>query len=192
MRSIDFKTCQLTEYAINGDESHPIRINLRDVNLKKRIEQADVRMKEILETYGDTPSAEGAIAADVEIRACMNDVFGTDVCTPAFGATNCLTMVDDLPLFAHFFHSFTAMIVEDIKAMVPKAMAGGMGEASPLAGESKANGELNATSDASPIQKSKVEQYVAPIVERVQPAALPDLSALTLEQKAALLKQLQG
>lgn len=158
MKSINFKTCELTEYAINGDERNPIRINLRDVNLRRRIESAGARMDEIQQKYADLATPEDAIAADAEIRELLNSVFDTDVCTPAFGDTNCLTEVDDLPLFAHFFRSFGAIIAEDIKAMIPP-------------------------------QESKVEQYVAPIVTRVEPPAL-QVDALTPEQKNDLLRQL--
>lgn len=120
MKSINFKTCQLTEYAINGDERNPIRINLRDVNLRKRMDAASAQLEELEQKYAEIRTPEDAIAADTEIRRVLNAVFDTDVCTPAFGDTNCLTEVDDLPLFAHFFRSFGAVIAEDIKALAPE------------------------------------------------------------------------
>lgn len=166
MKSINFTTCQLTEYAINGDESNPIRINLRDVNLRKRMDAASAQLEELEQKYAEIRTPEDAIAADTEIRRVLNAVFDTDVCTPAFGDTNCLTEVDDLPLFAHFFRSFGAVIAEDIKALAPEK-------------PSRVDEYV-----------APVVTRTQPLAPLANPYGTPDVNDLTPEQKADLLKQL--
>ncbi len=171
MKSINFPTCELTEYAINGDTSNPIRINLRDVNLKKRIADAESRMNEIEAKYGTgAMTPEMAIEADAEIRAFFNSVFDTDVSTPAFGGTNCLLQIGELPLYAHFFTAFVEMIVEDLKE---------------IAAQHKA------------VVNPNVEKYALPVITRQEPLAplanpygKLDVGSLSEDQKAALLRQL--
>ncbi len=172
MKSINFQTCQMTEYMVNGDPSKVVRINLLDVNLRKRIENAEARMEQIEEKYkGTRMTPEMAIAADAEIRAFIDEVFGTDVSTPAFGGTNCLLKIGELPLYAHFFTAFVQMIIEDLKE---------------IAAQHKAAVNPN------------VEKYALPVITRQEPLAplanpygsKLDVGSLSEDQKAALLRQL--
>ncbi len=173
MKSINFQTCQMTEYMINGDPSKVVRINLLDVNLRKRIENAEARMEQIEEKYkGTRMTPEMAIEADAEIRAFIDEVFDADVSAPAFGGTNCLLKIGELPLYAHFFSAFVQMIIEDLKEIAA---------------------QHNAVQPISP----NVEKYTPPVITRQEPLAplanpygKLDVGSLSEDQKAALLKQL--
>ena len=172
MKSINFSTPERTGYMLNNDPSKVVYINLMDVNLKKRIEDAKDRMEQIEAKYsGAEMTPEKAIAADAEIRAFFNEVFDADVCTPAFGGTNCLLKIGEIPLYAHFFTAFVGMLIEDLKEIAAKHRA------------------------EQPAVNPNVERYTAPVIARTQPiAGLADpyakiQTSFTPEQKA-FLKQL--
>lgn len=122
MKSINFST-GIREYAVNGDESNTIRVNLSDLNIMKRAEEAMKNASELQEKYGGIkkPTPEQLADMDTEIRRQFNYAFGTDICTPAFGEMNCLSPVGEgKPLFEAFFDAFLPLIKEDISAMKPK------------------------------------------------------------------------
>lgn len=164
MKSINFDEGK-TEYKVCGDENRIIRINLGDFNLMDRLKGAESGMRQIIEKYEKEDSTvEDIVAADKELRAFFNEVFDTDVCTPAFGGANCFTRIKGKWLFERFFESFLPIVTEDITSYLQQEQE-----------------QLN----------PKVEQYVAPIVTRSEPPAL-QVDSLTPEQKNDLLRQLLG
>lgn len=171
MKSIQFST-GVREYAINGDESNVIRINIADMNLPARMKAVGRKLDELSAEFDEllvTP--ETAAEIDARIRALMNEAFGTDICTPAFGSTNCMTPVDaeGTTLWQAFFRAFMAQIREDIAAMRPQQPA------------------------VPTVSTTNVQQYVrsapAPVAEMHDATSL-DLSALTPEQKHRLITAL--
>lgn len=171
MKSINYNL-GMTEYAVNGDESNPIRLNVRDVNLLKRVRRASEQIKALAETHDgkETLTVEELISLDADVRRIFNEAFGQDICTAAFGDINCMTDTGGgVPLFQAFFDAFLPVVEADIRAAMPQKPA------------------------ASP----KVQQYTAPIITRKQPIAgasdpygTLDVSGLSKEQKAALIRQL--
>ena len=170
MKSIQFST-GVREYAINGDESNVIRINIADMNLPARMKAVGRKLDDLAAEFGEQPvTPETAAEFDARIRAIMNEAFGTDICTPAFGSTNCMTPVDaeGTTLWQAFFRAFVAQIKEDLAAMKTQQ-------------------------PAVPAVSPKVQQYVsnAPVVGMNNPDSL-DISALTPEQKHRLIAALLG
>lgn len=120
-RNISFATGE-KEYIVNGDESKVIRINVADVNMLARYEQARERFKQIQSEFGDDPSPADLIKADEMVRGLINDIFDADVCTPAFGGTNCLSPVSSgKTLYQSFLDAFLPEVKKDIEAAVNAA-----------------------------------------------------------------------
>lgn len=176
MKSIQYST-GMREYAINGDESNVIRINIADMNLPSRMKAVGRKLDELAAEFGEqSVTSETAAEFDTRLRAIMNEAFGTDICTPAFGSMNCMTPVDaeGTTLWQAFFRAFMAQIKEDIAAMRPQQ-------------------------PAVPTVSPKVQQYVSsaptpavqPVVAMSNPNSL-DISALTPEQKHRLIAALLG
>lgn len=96
MQSINFDKGYKT-YAVNEDESNVVKINVADLNMKFRIEELPSRIALLEEKYKDVkdPTSRQCKEADSEVRKEINYAFGTDVCTPAFGLLNCLTILAD-------------------------------------------------------------------------------------------------
>lgn len=118
MQSINFST-GFKEYAVNGDENNVIRVNVSDLNMLKRYEDAQVKINALTDKFKDIdkPTPEQLVEADKEVRELLNYVFGGDVCTPAFGNTNCLSPVSNgMFLFEAFMDAFIPLIETDMKA----------------------------------------------------------------------------
>lgn len=161
----------MTEYAVGGNEENPIRINLLDVNLLKRLRAAEQKINAAMEQYQgrDDLTAEEMIGFDEMFRAIMTETFGQDICACAFGDMNCMTPVPDgsggeIPVFRAFLESFLPVLEADIRAANPQ-----------------------------PVVNPKVQQYTAPVITKKTPVSgLPDVSSLSKEQKAALLAELMA
>ena len=174
MKSINFST-GVKEYAINGNEDNPVRINVTDINLKKRIDAAESKFNEIAKRFGEkAPSIDEAIETDAEIRKILADVFGADICTAAFGDMNCFSLAGDEPVIVAFLKAFMPVIKADIEA---------------------------AMQTRAPEIRPEVKEYIKPVKPAAMPAVKPiaglaqpfsaaDPGALTKEQKAALIAQL--
>ena len=153
----------IREYAANGDESRIIRICITDINLYKRVADLESEIDRVSETcrgIGDmTPDQISEL--DCEVKSIINRAFGSDVCTPAFGAVNCLSPVSDGQLLcAVFIKALAKQIREDV-AEIQK--------------------------NAKPL-RAEAAQYI----DDDEPAQVPDISALTDEQRKALMQQLSG
>lgn len=104
------------EFAVNGDESRIVRFNPCDFGILERISVSQKRLEELEKKYKDAEASDtdelGKIAAecDSEIRAEINTVFGNDVCTPAFGTTNCLSLAGGSSLFENFLDAMLPIV----------------------------------------------------------------------------------
>lgn len=108
-------------------------------------------------------TVEDIKATEVETRALFDGVFGAGFCAAAFGDESLFAITRDGDyLFANFFDAFFPELEKDLKAARPAAQ---------------------------PAISPKAQSYLADVPE---PAALPDVSGYTAEQKKALLAQLIG
>ena len=96
MQSINFDKGYKT-YAVNGDENNIIKINVADLSIKARIKEMYARITALESEYRnvDKPTDEQFAEVDKKIKAEINYAIGTDVCTPAFGLLNCMTILPD-------------------------------------------------------------------------------------------------
>lgn len=115
MKSINFNT-GIKRYAVNGDENNVVAINVSDLNMLKRIKDAETVFDPILarlDTEENTP--ELMFEIDKEIKEKLDYIFGTDISSHVFGGANCLSPLEDGGLlFMSFFEAFAPMVIEDI------------------------------------------------------------------------------
>lgn len=115
MKSIDFDSGYKT-YAINGDENCVIRINTTDFNLPKRLKDAYDSIQETIGEYEGKNSAEDIAAFDVKVRKIINEAFGSDICTPAFGSANLFSITNNGNyIFENFLEALLPVIQADIE-----------------------------------------------------------------------------
>ncbi len=163
MKSINFDE-GYKEYSINGDESRVIRVRVADPNILPRFAAVSDKLDEMQKKYTEaTPEVMGAV--DKELRDLLNEVFQTDICTPAFGEAAVMSITSSgKPLYQAFLEAFLPVVQQDIEA----------------AGK--------AAQDNAPKPSERVQKYLDTPVA----SALPDISGLTAEQKAELLAQLNA
>ena len=170
MKSINFST-GVKEYAINDDENNKIRININDLNIPNRTKEVQDFFESMAEKYKNEDrqiTTEEMADLDKQVREKINYVFGSDVCTPAFGSINCMSPVSNgKMLFEVFFEELMSVVESDIKA-VKQAQAVHI--------EDKTNKYISAAQSA-------------PIAPQISVTAnpMPDISNLTQEQKDAML-----
>ena len=158
MKSITFDE-GYEEYMVNGDPEKVIKLRIADPNLLDRVKVAMEEIGKLGEKY---KGADDLVNFDKEFRTIINKAFDTDICTPAFGDSNVMSVTSSGEfLFNVFFNSFFPQLEADIKEKVGKVNAG----------------EL----------RPEVKKYLD---NTEKPANLPDVSGLTEEQKKALLAQL--
>lgn len=115
MKSIDFDSGFKT-YAINGDESCVIKINTTDFNLPKRIQDANDTIKTVISEYEGKNAADDIAGFDTKVREIINEVFGSDICTPAFGKTNLFSITSNGNyIFENFLGALLPVIQADIE-----------------------------------------------------------------------------
>lgn len=115
MQSINFDDGFKT-YAINGDDNCTIKIRVTDFNLPKRINDALSDIESIIEKVKSSKTADEIAKFDEEIRKIINDVFGSDICSGAFGKANICTIASNgEPIFANFFNALLPIIRADIE-----------------------------------------------------------------------------
>lgn len=115
MQSINFNT-GLKRYAINGDENNFIEVNVTDVNLLARIQNAKTDFDAILARLDkEEHTPQLIMQVDADIKAKLDEVFQTDISSKAFGNANCLSPLEDGNLlFVAFFEAFAPLILADI------------------------------------------------------------------------------
>lgn len=173
MKSINFSTGIWREYAVNGDETNTVRVNIADPNLEKRMNEVDAAAHEWFERLKTDHSPQTLFEADEALRIMLDKVFGTPISAKAFGETNIFTPVgeDGDFLFTAFCKAFGELLAEDAKAYA----------------------EAHAPQPAVP--RPEITKYLPqgkPIAGLAQPygGGIPDVSGLTDEQRRTLLKEL--
>lgn len=167
MKSINFDE-GYREYKLNEDDSRVIRIRITDANLYSRIEKSMERTNELISKYKNRPNALQLAELDKDIRTILNDAFGSDICTPAFGTASLLTPLPDgeLLLFS-FFNAFLPVLKADMDAL-------------------KMTMKIK-----QPEVRPEVQRYIEPVtVAPMSEPVLPDISKLTPEQRAFLKQRL--
>ena len=166
MKSLNFDS-GIREYAVNGDESRIVRVNITDLNLGKRIEDLSAEFDRMKEKYREigTPTAQQLYELDHDVRAMLNAAFDSDICTPAFGGANCCSPVGNGRMLCE---GFVDALLEQIKADIA--------EIRPAAG--KPRPAVQAYLD----EPQTVTQPVIP--------GSPVIGELTPEQKRALIAAL--
>ena len=112
------------EYQINDDENAVIRINTTDMSILDRINEVKKSLNGIMNKYKDLEkenlSTDEAIPflskCDKDIRKQINYIFGSDVCTAAFGTSNCISPCGGQPLFMNFLDAIIPIIEKDVIA----------------------------------------------------------------------------
>lgn len=108
MASISFNQ-GYKEYDIGGNKNKIIRFVPSDFNLPNRIDQSMKAIEQIAEKYRDANkgnnSAAEMAACDTAIREQINYIFDSDVCSVAFGNTNCASMAGGSPIYANFLNA---------------------------------------------------------------------------------------
>lgn len=103
-------------YAVNGDETCVITVNPADVGLPSRYAEKMPEVKALAaEMKNAEPTPERIADYDRRLRGLLNGIFGSDVCTPAFGSANCFSPVGDGKLlFEAFLEAFIPVIEQEI------------------------------------------------------------------------------
>lgn len=156
------------EYKLNNDENRVIRIRITDANLISRIEKGMERTNELISKYKTRPNSSQLAEFDSNVRTIINDAFGSDICTPAFGTASLMTPLPDgkLLLFS-FFDAFLPVLKADMEAM-------------------KLTMKIK-----QPEVRPEVQKYLEPVtVAPMMNPVLPDISRLTPEQREFLKQQL--
>ena len=103
------------EYNIGGDPDKTIRFVPSDFNLLARINRAMESIEEIMEKYKNADESKNAAtemaACDAAIREQINYVFDSDVCSVAFGNTNCTSLAGGKPIYMNFLNA----VIPEIK-----------------------------------------------------------------------------
>ena len=121
MQSIDFNSGNYKEYAINGDENRVIRINVSDVGIITRIQDAMSNADNIAEEVSEREKNEDRTQLlkeyDQRVREMVNDIFGSDVCTAALGSVNVFSVASNgKPVLVNFLEALLAVVVQEIKS----------------------------------------------------------------------------
>lgn len=117
MKSINFNT-GVKRYAINGDESNVVSVNVNDVNLPKRIGECQAELDAIQAEFNaiGNPTPEQVAEYDERIKKMLDYAFNTDISAHAFGGMNCLSPTDDNEILCiGFLNAFLPLVMEDIK-----------------------------------------------------------------------------
>lgn len=166
MQSINFDD-GFKEYDINGDESRVIRVNVTDFNILSRRDKAIPEIERIGREMAESSGAPEELAEfDRRFREQINFIFGTDVCTAAFGATHCMSIVSDGSML------FTGF-VEALMAQVEKDM-----------GVNISGFRLNMNG------KDRTEQYISPVIASDNEEQSDPIEGMTPEEKDELLRKL--
>ena len=114
-KSINFNT-GIKRYALNGDESNCIEINVSDPNLPARIEHLEADLNAEIEKVDRFPEMSFAERAELDqrIKDLLDEAFNSKLSERVFGATSCLTPLASGELFVvSFFNAFVPVILAD-------------------------------------------------------------------------------
>lgn len=126
MENLNFKS-NVKKYSLNGDENCVISVNTTDYAILDRIKKATKNIEKLAAEYqekkinNDDEANELFVETDREIRNQINYIFNSDVCTMAFGNTNCFSLCNDgSALFENFINAIVPVIKSDIEAAQEK------------------------------------------------------------------------
>lgn len=173
--SINFDSGNYKEFAINGDENNTVKINISDMGILTRAQDALKHIDGIVEELTEkekqgVDNAELFKEQDEKARQMVNTIFATDICTRALGGTNAFSVASNgKPVIVNLLEALIQILVQEIKA----------------------------TQTAAQIKlEDKTDKYIKPVTispaKPFIPLAEPkiDIDALTAEEKNALLKEL--
>lgn len=160
MKSINFQTGVWREYAVNGDETNTVRVNISDINVIGRMQDIIGQAQEMFANLREQHDPQTLMEHDKALRGLLDGVFGAGFSDRVFGMTNVFTPVgdgDDM-LFTAFCKAFTEVLQADAQAYAETR---------------------------KPEIRPEVQKYLPE-----QEPAVPDVSALNEEQRRALLAEL--
>ena len=164
MQSINFDIGNFKEYAINGDETKTIKIDVSDVGFVDRLQNALAEIEEYKNKLESLKSPDLNIFAEMDKkgREIINKTFDADVCSVAFGNKNCFSVATNgKEIIVNFLEAFVPIVQQDFKA----------------------------AAEANNIKiEDKTDKYIAPIVSQTNTPI--DVSKLTQEQRNAILTEL--
>lgn len=127
-------------YILNGDENKVIRVNVTDFNILDRYNKAQADMQALIadmQTNKDATPEEIA-SYDKRIRENINFIFGSDVCTAAFGTANCMSVVSNgSMLFESFLNALMPQVQADMDISLEAAKKRTNKYIAPVVGEKK-------------------------------------------------------
>lgn len=112
MQSINFNSGNYKEYAINGDENRVIRINVSDVGIITRIQDAMSKADNIAEEVSEREKNEDRTQLlkeyDQRAREMVNDIFGS---------VNVFSVASNgKPVLVNFLEALLVVVVQEIKS----------------------------------------------------------------------------
>lgn len=165
MKSINFAVGNYKEYAINGDETKTVKIDVSDIGFIDRFKKAVLEIEDYQKKLEAviSPDEDILVEIDRKAREILNKAFDSDVCSAAFGNKNCFSVTaNGNPIIINFLEAFVPIIQQDFK---------------------------NASEDQKIKIKDKTDKYITPVVSQSNTPI--DISKLTNEQRSAILKELQ-
>lgn len=169
MKSINFSGAYYKEYAINGDESRVIKVNVRDAGLMSRLKTAEENLVKAAENVSEMPTVQSLEELDRVARESVDHMFGSGTSDIAFGDINCMSMNEEGEFIClAFINAIAPVLAEDISAAAQ-----------------------NIKAQPASFDNEKVNKYLAdkPFIPLAEPA-VPDVDKLTAQQKEALLRRL--
>lgn len=160
MKSINFQTGVWREYAVNGDETNTVRVNISDINVIGRMQSIIGQAQEMFTNLREQHDPQTLMEHDKALRGLLDEVFGSGFSARVFGVTNVFTPVgdgDDM-LFTAFCKAFTEVLQADAQEYAAAA---------------------------KPAPRPEVQKYLPR-----QEQAVPGVSGMSAEQKQALLAEL--
>ena len=94
VESINFESGYKT-YAINGDESRVIRVNLSDQNIGHRIDEVMNALPQWKESHGGDEKSQSYFDFDVFLKSKIDYAFGEGTSNAVFGDMNCLAVANE-------------------------------------------------------------------------------------------------
>ena len=115
MKSINFDT-GYKSYIVNGDENSVVKINVSDLDLPGRMTAFYDELDRIYKEYKKKGmTAEDLRALDKPMREKLNETFGLDISTPAFGAVNCMSLlISGSTVLQSFLEALMPIISDDV------------------------------------------------------------------------------
>lgn len=109
----------IKEIMVNGNPNAVIRICTNDFSLPVKFKKLYDSVDALISTMKRTP--ESIDKADKEIRAGIDELFGSNVSDAAFGSVNCLTFAGGKSIVVNFLEALMPLIRDSIAAETQNA-----------------------------------------------------------------------